>query len=370
MGQYEHVALNTTVTAEPTCYSQAVKYSEWRDAMDLEFNALWVFRTKRKFDGSIERHKARLVTKGFNQVTGEDFFETFSPVVKPTTRYMNDILKRAGMVDCKPVSTPISTTKAVSGAEVPYADPTQYRSLAGALQYLMVTRPDLSYVVNRLCQHMHSPTTTDWATLKRVLRYVNGTLNLGLHMSSSACLDIHAYSDADWAGDPDDRKSTSGFAVFLENNLISWVRRKHRIVARSSTEAEYKGLADVSAEVTWLVSLMKEIDISPTSAPKLWCGEQLKIRTSWTAENPGRRFWQCVGGNRKVGCGFIDWYDTPMCYRSKRIIPGLLKRINRQDEEIRKLNSKLRSEQGLKSMNKVLVVLIVLFVAVVGSRVW
>ncbi|XP_019155899.1 PREDICTED: uncharacterized protein LOC109181237 [Ipomoea nil] len=82
------------------------------------------------------------------------------------------------------------------------------------------------------------------------------------------------------------------------------------------------------------------------------CGEQLKIRTSWTAENPGRRFWQCVGGNRKVGCGFIDWYDTPMCYRSKRIIPGLLKRINRQDEEIRKLNSKLRSEQGLKSMNK------------------
>ncbi|XP_019164254.1 PREDICTED: uncharacterized protein LOC109160414 [Ipomoea nil] len=182
---------------------------------------------------------------------------------------MKDILKRAGMVDCKPVATLVSTTKVVTGDEVPYADPTQYRSLAGALQYLTVTRPDLSYAVNRLCQHMNSPTTADWAALKRVLRYVNGTLNLGLNISSSTSLDIHAYSDSDWAGNPDDRKSTSGFAVFLGSNLVSWVCRKQRTVAHSSTEAEYKGLADVSAEVTWLVSLMKEIDFAPSSAPKL-----------------------------------------------------------------------------------------------------
>ncbi|XP_019166883.1 PREDICTED: uncharacterized protein LOC109162651 [Ipomoea nil] len=184
-------------------------------------------------------------------------------------RYMKDILKRAGMVDCKPGATPVSTTKAVTGDEVPYADPTQYRSLAGALQYLTVTCPDLSYSVNRLCRHMHSPTTADWAALKRVLRYVNGILNLGLNISSSTSLDIHAYSDSDWAGNPDDRKSTSGFAVFLASNLVSCVCRKQRTVARSSTEAEYKGLADVSAEVTWLVSLMKEIDFAPSSAPKL-----------------------------------------------------------------------------------------------------
>ncbi|XP_019157190.1 PREDICTED: uncharacterized protein LOC109153781 [Ipomoea nil] len=189
-------------------------------------------------------------------------------------RYMKDILKRPGMVDCKPVATPVSNAKAVDDAAVPYADPTQYRSLASALQYLTVTRPNLSYAVNRLCQHMHSPTTVDWAALKRVLRYVNGTLNLGLHISSSACLDIHAYSDSNWAGNPDDQKSTSGFAVFLGSNLISWVCLKQHTVARSSIEAEYKGLADVSAKVTWLVSLMKEIDFPPTSAPKLWCDNQ------------------------------------------------------------------------------------------------
>ncbi|XP_019179516.1 PREDICTED: uncharacterized protein LOC109174715 [Ipomoea nil] len=181
-------------------------------------------------------------------------------------RYMKDILKRASMVDCKPVVTPVSSTKITDKVVVPYADPTQYRSLAGALQYLTVTRPDLSYVVNLLCQHMHAPTTTDWASLKRVLRYVKGTM---MRISRSTSMDTHAYADSNWAGDPNDRKSTNGFAVLLGSILISWVCRKQRTVARSSTEVEYKGLADVSAEVTWLVSLLHEIGIPPASPSRL-----------------------------------------------------------------------------------------------------
>ncbi|XP_019156862.1 PREDICTED: uncharacterized protein LOC109153447 [Ipomoea nil] len=196
---------------------------------------------------------------------------------------MKDILKRASTVDCKPVTTPVSLTKPTDGPVVPYADLTHYRSLAGTLQYLTVTRPDLSYAVNRLCQYMHAPTTADWTALKRVLRYVNGSLNLGLHISCFDSLDIHAYSDSDWAGNPDDRKSTSGFAVFIGKNLISWVCRKQRIVARSSTEAEYKGLADVSAEVTWLVSLLREIGFPPVSAPKLWCDN---LGSTYLCANP------------------------------------------------------------------------------------
>ncbi|XP_019200282.1 PREDICTED: uncharacterized protein LOC109193910 [Ipomoea nil] len=95
---------------------------------------------------------------------------------------------------------------------------------------------------------MHSPTTDHWALVKRVLRYIKGTLNYGLRLSPSSSTTIHAFSDSDWAGCPIDRKSMSGFAVYLGSNLISWLSKKQCTVARSSTEAEYKALADVSAE--------------------------------------------------------------------------------------------------------------------------
>ncbi|XP_019189975.1 PREDICTED: uncharacterized protein LOC109184428 [Ipomoea nil] len=150
-----------------------------------------------------------------------------------------------------------------------FEHPTHYRSIAGALQYLTVTRPDLSYAVNRLCQHMQSPTTVYWSLMKRVLRSL-----------SSA---VHAFSDSDWAGNPDDRKSTSGFAVYVGSNLVSWSCRKQRTVARSSTEAEYKALADVSAEVTWLVSLLREIGFPPASAPTLWCDN---LGATYLCSNP------------------------------------------------------------------------------------
>ncbi|XP_019191701.1 PREDICTED: uncharacterized protein LOC109186229 [Ipomoea nil] len=186
-------------------------------------------------------------------------------------RYMQDILKRAGMVDCKPLVTPVSLVASLVTSTTPYADPTQYRSLTGTLQYLTVTRPDLSFAVNRLCQHMHSPTTEHWSLLKRVLRYVKGTLHFGLHIRRSVSTELHAFSDSDWAGDPVDRKSTSSFAIFLGGNLVSWTCRKQKTMVRSSTEAEYKALADVSVEVTWLVSLMRELGVCLTVPPSLWC---------------------------------------------------------------------------------------------------
>ncbi|XP_019194877.1 PREDICTED: uncharacterized protein LOC109188699 [Ipomoea nil] len=133
---------------------------------------------------------------------------------------MTDILKRDGMTDCKSLATPISISKFIVFNADLYDDATHYRSLAGALQYLTVTRPDLFFAVNQLYQHMHALTVSYWEKLKRVLR------------------DLHAFSDTDWVGCPEDRKSTTGYAVFLGSNLISWVWKKQRTVARSSTEAE------------------------------------------------------------------------------------------------------------------------------------
>ncbi|XP_031108654.1 uncharacterized protein LOC116013141 [Ipomoea triloba] len=116
--------------------------------------------------------------------------------------YMNDILKRAGMAECKHLSTPIPDTKSVTFNTYLYDDPTRYRSLAGALQYLTITRSDVSFVVNQLCQQMHAPTASQWEQLKRVLRYVKGTLTFGLRIRNSVSKEIHAFSDSDWAGCP------------------------------------------------------------------------------------------------------------------------------------------------------------------------
>ena len=137
-------------------------------------------------------------------------------------QYMVEILQRAGMFDCKPCATPVDTNpKLPVDGGVPVSDPTDFCSLAGALQYLTFTRPDISYAVQQVCLHMHDPREPHLAALKRILRYVRGTLHLGLLLHLSSQADLVVYSDADWAGCPDTRKSTSGYAIFLGDNLIS-----------------------------------------------------------------------------------------------------------------------------------------------------
>ncbi|XP_020685926.1 uncharacterized protein LOC110102092 [Dendrobium catenatum] len=107
----------------------------------------------------------------------------------------------------------------------PFSDLGLYRRLAGSLQYLSITRPDIAYATNRICQHMHTPTISHFQGLKGVLRYIKGSLNYGLPISLGK-LHLRTYADADWASDHLDRKSTSGFCTFLGNNLILWSVKK------------------------------------------------------------------------------------------------------------------------------------------------
>jgi len=137
-------------------------------------------------------------------------------------QYALDILERAGMTDCKPCSTPVDTqAKLSTDLGDPVADPTGYRSLAGALQYLTFTRPDLTYAVQQVCLHMHDPRESHLAALKRLLRYVRGTVGFGLVLHRSPTSELVVYTDADWAGCSDTRRSTSCYAVFLGSNLVS-----------------------------------------------------------------------------------------------------------------------------------------------------
>ena len=137
------------------------------------------------------------------------------------------------------------------------------------MQYL--TLPDISFSVNKVCQYLHTPTTVHWAAVKRILRYIKYTTKVGLHINKSSSLLVSAFSDADWAGCLDDRRSTRGFIVFLCPNLVSWSARKQATVSRSSTEAEYKALADATAEIMWIQTLLQEIGVHAPRIAKIWC---------------------------------------------------------------------------------------------------
>jgi len=190
------------------------------------------------------------------------------------------------MGNCKPVDTPISTSEKLSiteGTSLGEEDSTRYRSVIGALQYLTLTRPDLSFTVYKVCQFLHSPTTAHWSAVKRILRYVKGTLTMGLKIRKSNSTLVSAFSDADWAGCVDDRRSIGGFAVFLGPNLISWSARKQPTVSWSSTEAEYKALANATAEMMWIQRLLTELGIPHSPVAWLWCDN---IGAKYLSANP------------------------------------------------------------------------------------
>lgn len=137
-------------------------------------------------------------------------------------QYAEELLDRANMVECKPSPTPVDTRAKLSASDAaPVTDPSEYMSLVGALQYLTMTRPDLAYAVQQACLHMHDPRDQHLALVKCILRYLRGTTSHGLHLHRSHVLDLVAYSDADWEGYPDTRRSTSGYTIFLGDALIS-----------------------------------------------------------------------------------------------------------------------------------------------------
>jgi hypothetical protein len=179
--------------------------------------------------------------------------------------------ERVGMADCKPCSTPVDTQAKLSAAQGdPVVDPIAYCSRAEALQYLAFTRPDLTYAIQKTCIHMHDPWKSHLAVLKRLLRYVRGTVDFGLVLHCTST-ELVVYTDTDWAGCPDTRRSTSSYAVFLGDNLVSWSSKRQPVVSRSSAETEYRAVANGVAKASWLRQLLAELHSPLAKTTLVYC---------------------------------------------------------------------------------------------------
>ena len=145
--------------------------------------------------------------------------------------YTSDLISRVSITDSKIVNTPIEYNCRLSSHDgEPLSDATLYRNLVGSLIYLTVTRPDISYAVHIVSQFMAAPRSPHYVIVIRILRYLKGIIFDGLHFSSHSSLTLQAYSDANWAGDPTDRRSTTGYCFLIGDSLISWRSKKQTVV--------------------------------------------------------------------------------------------------------------------------------------------
>jgi hypothetical protein len=182
-------------------------------------------------------------------------------------KYINDMLQKYKMEDCKEQIIPASKVKLTKEDCPPEGSNDQkemqkkpYRNLVGSLLYSAIwTRPDIAYAVSACSKYLENPGWNHWTAAKRVLRYMKGTKKLGIKFNKSEGFELYGYCDADWAGNLDTRRSTTGYVFILAGGAISWKVKAQPTVALSSAEAEYMALSAAVQEAIYLRNLMKDL---------------------------------------------------------------------------------------------------------------
>jgi transposase InsO family protein len=205
--------------------------------------------------------------------------------------YIESVLKKFGMETAKAISTPVDTgiklLKATTGNDI--ADPELYQSAIGSLLYISTkTRPDIAYAVGNVARFCSNPSKEHWVAVKRIFRYLRGTTDLGLLYKKSSPAELIGYSDADWGGDIQDSKSTSGYCFEIGGTLVSWKSSKQGCVALSTAEAEYVALSSAAQEATWLRELCKDVGYKSSGPTIIYEDNQAAIKMAKNSCYHGR----------------------------------------------------------------------------------
>ncbi|XP_020266632.1 uncharacterized protein LOC109842134 [Asparagus officinalis] len=204
-------------------------------------------------------------------------------------KYMKEILEKFKMNECNPVNTPVAIGMKLSREEDGhFVDSTLFKSLVGSLRYLTITRPDITYGVGLVSRYMETPNESHWLAAKRILRYIKGTLNLGLFYAYDENAQLVGYSDSDWGGDQDERKSTTGYVFYLGSTAFSWTSKKQGVVALSSCEAEYVAAASTVCEAIWLRNILKELDHPQEDSTVIFVDNKSAIQLAKNPVHHGR----------------------------------------------------------------------------------
>jgi hypothetical protein len=199
-------------------------------------------------------------------------------------KYMREILEKFKMDSCNSVNTPIETSiKLSKEGDGRVIEPTLYKILVGRLKYLTITRPYIVYRVGLVSRYMETQMETHWLTAKRILRYIKGTLNLGLFYAYGDEAKLVGYSDSDWGCDQGERKSTTGYVFYLSSTAFSWASKKQVIVALSTCEVEYVATSPTVYEAIWLRNLLKELEHPQEEPTVIYVDNQSAIKL---AKNP------------------------------------------------------------------------------------